>query len=58
MPLLKALISALSAIAGVQSKENLERDFSQNSPFIFILAGLIIAGLFIGSLIIAASFIA
>lgn len=57
MTLLKALKSALGAIAGVQTKENLERDFAQSNPLIFIVAGVIITGVFIGSLILIASFI-
>ncbi|MBU2984117.1 DUF2970 domain-containing protein [Saccharophagus degradans] len=54
---LTAIKSALCAIIGVQSKENLERDFSRSNPLAFIVAGIIITGFLIGTLISIAKLI-
>ena len=41
------LVSAFAAAFGVQSKNNLERDFNSNSIWPFIIAGLIFTLVFI-----------
>lgn len=49
------VFSTLAAAIGVQSKANLKRDFSQSSPFPFIVAGLVFTVIFMGCLIVAAN---
>lgn len=58
MSFFKALKSAVSAVFGVQTQEQLEQDFSQSNPLVFIFAGLVVTALFIGTLVLIASFIA
>jgi len=41
------VLSTLAAAIGVQSNKNRERDFSQNGPLPFIVAGIIFTILFI-----------
>lgn len=49
--ILSLSLSVLAAAFGVQSKRNLERDFSQASPIPFILAGVIFTVIFVVTLI-------
>lgn len=44
---LKLTLSTLAAALGVQSKKNLEDDFSQSSPLPFIAAGIIFTAAFV-----------
>ncbi len=43
--------STIRALLGVQSKENLERDFAQGSATNFIVIGLILVAIFIFTLV-------
>jgi len=47
---IRVVLSVLAAFIGVQKKQALEEDFSQQSPVPFIIAGLVLAALFIASL--------
>ncbi|VUD47304.1 hypothetical protein TDB9533_01000 [Thalassocella blandensis] len=42
--------STIAAAFGVQNRKNLERDFSQSSPFPFIIAGVLFTVLFVFTL--------
>lgn len=45
------VLTSMAAAIGVQSKKNLEKDFSQQSPLPFIIAGIVFTILFMGSII-------
>ena len=47
MEFLRAIKSVLSAMIGVQKKQNLENDFSKSSATPFIVAGIIMTVVFI-----------
>ena len=47
MEFLRVIKSVMSAMIGVQKKENLKEDFSKNSATPFIVAGIIMTLLFI-----------
>ncbi|SMF38918.1 Protein of unknown function [Alteromonadaceae bacterium Bs31] len=54
---LHLLKTAAAAAFGVQSKENLEEDFSQKSVIPYIIIGIVFTGLFVLSLIALVSVI-
>lgn len=54
MAYVRAFKSALAAALGVQSKENLEQDFKQNSILPYIAAGLVLTVMFISILVLIA----
>jgi len=47
----RLLKSAVAAAFGVQSKENLQADFSQTSPLPFIIIGVVFTVIFVFGLI-------
>ena len=47
MEFLRVIKSVMSAMIGVQKKENLKNDFSKNSATPFIIAGIIMTLVFI-----------
>lgn len=47
MEFVRVIKSVMSAMIGVQKKENLENDFSKNSATPFIIAGIIMTLVFI-----------
>ncbi len=49
MEFLKVIKSVMAAMIGIQSKKNLQEDFSKSSPLPFIVAGIIMTLLFIFS---------
>jgi len=48
---LKTLLSGIAALFGIQSQENLERDFKKGSATHFIIIGIILVFVFIFTLI-------
>jgi hypothetical protein len=44
-------ISVIAALFGVQSDSNRQQDFSQQSPWPFIIGGIIAIGLFVAVLV-------
>ena len=55
---LQAFKSALAAALGVQSKENLEQDFKQNSILPYIAAGVVLTVILISILLVIARLVA
>ncbi len=47
----QVIMSVLAAGLGVQNRKNLERDFSEGNPVVFIVAGLIFTVLFVCTLL-------
>lgn len=46
------VVSACAAAFGVQSRKNLDRDFTQSSVLPFIVAGIIFTVVFIGAVVL------
>jgi len=44
-------ISVIAALFGVQSERNRQQDFSQQSPWPFIIGGIIAIGIFVALLV-------
>jgi hypothetical protein len=44
-------VSVIAALFGVQSERNRQQDFSQQSPWPFIIGGIIAIGLFVALLV-------
>jgi len=53
----KLVMSTLAAAIGVQNRKNLEEDFSQSSPYPFIVAGILFTVLFLLTLIVIVHFV-
>ncbi len=48
------VLSILAAAIGVQKRKNLEEDFSQSSPWPYIIGGLVFTAFFMATLILVA----
>lgn len=57
LSLIQTIISVLWAMLGIQSKENLRRDFTQGKASNFIITGLLFVFVFILSLILIVNLI-
>lgn len=55
--LLSLILTVMAAAIGVQTKKNLEKDFSQSSPVPYIIAGVIFTILFMCSVIFVVSLV-
>ncbi|WP_371316335.1 DUF2970 domain-containing protein [Shewanella sp. NIFS-20-20] len=53
----QAFMSAAAAFLGVQSEQQRQRDFSEQSPLPFIIAGVVLAVIFVASLMAIVSLV-
>jgi hypothetical protein len=51
MNLWQTIKSVLSALIGVQSSENRERDFKKGNPVVFLIVGLIVTIVFLSTIL-------
>lgn len=49
---LHLVLTSMAAGIGVQSRKNLEKDFNQQSPFPYIIAGILFTAIFLGTIIL------
>lgn len=50
--LISLILTIMAAAIGVQTKKNLEKDFSQSSPIPYIIGGVIFTALFMTTVIL------
>ena len=55
--LMHLIVSTLAAAIGVQSKKNLEQDFSQSSFLPFIIAGVLFTVVFVLTLVLIVNWV-